>query len=395
MSSWWLRTNGRTFAEMTPAANSAPAAEVPPEFARLTLSGDGVRSARVPIENLVEFTRYRALVLASARGLWLEDHPDQVLPDDFEASFNLEVPPFLPGSATAVLEQPSRSVHDGYFEKGQDFLHLGLDSVIADDRSVLDADFFNVLDFRDFGSSLGEAQTLRIGPTANVRAPVDVTRAVWRERFKPTYERLVREANTRVTRSGSVAGRLVMLNPEDRSYSIQTLHHGLVNGKYSDARRTDDLRRVLDSNDRAPVVRFDGSLRFNRDKLVRILDVKSVEALEVEGAPWSRRIVELATYESGWLGDQAGQSISFLALDAAKAILSGVQNEKLKSPGIFPLEDGGVQLEWSSPQQVTNIEIDQDGAMELFSLHMADHRKIENETTSVSDAIQFVRGELE
>jgi hypothetical protein len=114
---------------------------------------------------------------------------------------------------------------------------------------------------------------------------------------------------------------------------------------------------------------LDGTFRFLEDQLKFILGVSSVELLEIDGKSWSRRFVELAQLTPDWSGEGGGaEIISFPALDAARQILIRADERGLALPGIFPMEDGGVQLEWSSARTVFSVEIDRDVRFTFFEL---------------------------
>ncbi len=373
---------------------SAPQSEHLGEFARLTLDGEGIRPARVPTAHLAEFLRYKALIVEAASVAWRDDHPDDELPDDFASSFELDLPPFEDGSAVAVFERTVTGPYEDYFTNGRDTVQLGLEAIAFDAVPPTDLDFLGTLAFRDFGSSLSEHQVLRLGPTPGAQAGVNITREVWSERIRPTYEKAQREANTRVTRTGAVAGRLVMLDAEKRRFTLRTLLFGQVNGRYQDPERTADLRSVLNSSAQAPVVRLEGRLRFNGDKLERILDVGEVELLEIDGQPWSRRVIELASLPAGW-SDGIGEPISFAAIDAARELLRRLTEAGVRHPGIYPMEDGGVQLEWGTPQRVTSVEVDADVHLTAFSIHVPTKQPQELETEDLAQAYDFLAEALQ
>lgn len=76
---------------------------------------------------------------------------------------------------------------------------------------------------------------------------------------------------------------------------------------------------------------------------------------------WDVRMGDLKSLEAGWL-DGLGQSLDTAALQAADKVLDAVCPDETeytpKVPGIFPMEDGGVVLEWTNFDRVLTLEIE-------------------------------------
>lgn len=424
------------------------------EFARLTLDGVRFENGKLPISALVELQRYERLVLAAARQAWIDAHEGEDLPDDFDASFGLTIFRVIEGSSTSLMERPAGGEYADFYEAGRDELERELALVVDGDAAsvVLDddawADFIGQVvgeaaqsdiaaepeivvleeesgapdrqarsetgrssglpllaleDFRDFGSSLSAGEELRI-PMDETRRLV-ITPQIQERNFVPIYERVLRElgpaaedeapVERRTIDGGTVAGRLVMLNADRRNYTLNTLLHGVINGRYKNPELTQDLRAVLHSSAQAPVVRLTGRLRMIGDRLEKILEAEKVELLEIDGMPWSRKFVELASLPEGWAGDDTGRTISFAALDAARDLLSWLRKREMPLPGVFPLEDGGVLLEWASAERVSNIEISADAAYSLFDLIMEGRVSDQSEESSFRAVKRWLRGVLE
>jgi len=402
-------------------------------FARFTLDGDRFAGARLPIDALVELQRYREMVLEAARQAWFADHPGQSIPDDFDREFDLAISDVEDGSATPVMDKPA-SPYDTYYATGRDELETAFAEIIntgfevdlvqvsapdqtdEDDAAVrLEPPLFQFPEriepltrlvdlpaFRAFGSSLRPDEALRLEPSID-HEPVEVTASTGAtviRAFVELVERLRNPASEQPDEVRSdkyvstVAGRLFAMNADKKNFDMDTLHFGKVHGSYKDAEMTTNLRAVLDSSAQAPLVRVTGRMSWRDGSLYRILSVDELELLEIETEPWSRRVVELASLPPNWHPEiDSSPVISFVAIDAARDVLRDVEGLP-PVPGIFPLEDGGVLVEWSTPERVVSLEISPDAGFLLFHLDVATEEATETETDDISVVKEIVRGAL-
>jgi hypothetical protein len=226
--------------------------------------------------------------------------------------------------------------------------------------------------FREIGSSLQAGESAQIVTPNGEHVEIDFSARV--HRIRPLVERIDQivappRPPKRQYRKNSIAGRLVSLDPEHRSFRVKTLLHGEVSGRYRDDALFDDLKAVLNSSAQAPVVRIVGRMSWAGETLKRILEAQHLELLEIAGEAWSRNIIELASLPRLWDEESgAGEEISFTALEAARELLRAAQPEQDSAPGIFPVTNGGVLLEWTLPTRVTSVEISPDDTPE-FVVH--------------------------
>ena len=82
-----------------------------------------------------------------------------------------------------------------------------------------------------------------------------------------------------------------------------------------------------------------------------------------------------------------GERIEFQALDAARTFLKAGQIANGVTPGIYPLSDGGVQVEWSDSERVTTVEISADLNYVVFSLHVPSDVAVDLETADLKAAV--------
>jgi hypothetical protein len=343
---------------------------------------------------LEELQRYERLVRKVAEQQWRAANPDRKsVPPQLADEFNLSIVAVEDGSAMPVLERDSisQSEWDPYLTDATVLIEQAFQALIQGKSLPSGFDWLMSQDFRDFGASLQGGEAIEFRPTsaypivysAEVRDEV-------RERLgTPVVGRL-----ENVTRRGAIAGRLVRLDADAKTFKFRRLGDPAskgINGKYSQPGLTADLRRILESNSVAPVVRVTGDLIGPPDAPpIRIGSVASVELFEVDGMSSSARLIELAALEPGW-NEGHGMPVEFAALDAARDILLQLHQDSLAMPSVFPLEDGGVQLEWASPELVSSIEISPDVNFSLFRLVVGTRQSESQDTDQMPEAIDFAR----
>ncbi|MDQ0635065.1 hypothetical protein QFZ40_002974 [Arthrobacter pascens] len=419
-------------------------------FATLKLDGARFNGGRLPIDALVELQRYRELILEAAKLAWREANPGEEVPADFSSEFDLAVTEIEDGSAVPVMEK-TRSAYDSFYDAGRldvealfaDIVNRNFGVILNDSgqesaayqespsvggdqdgdatppdevgpgdeadaesedeeettrqsKQRLLSSLASLDAFRDFGSSLREEDSLLLSGT-ETHEEVCITSETAPRVFRPIFERLAlelveteEEAPERRKYTSTVAGRLIAVNAEARNFKIKTLLFGQVHGRYKEAERLEDLKKVLESNAQAPLIRVTGRMSWLGDHLRQILNVDEVELLEIETEPWSRRIVELASLAKNW-HPELGKSplISFVAIDAAREVLRATQESEI-SPGIYPGEDGGVIVEWGSPQRVVTLEISPELDFFLFHLDVVSGEAIEFDPEDLSEVIERV-----
>lgn len=346
-------------------------------FARLEMRGERFDGGRLPVTSLVELERYRQLIVAAAKQKWSEANAGQDLPTDFEASFLLDLVDLESGSAVSALDV-RRNSYSEYFLAGQEDVEATFRSIIENEfqptvnRTWIDRD-----EFWQFGDSLDEYESLVVRESRESQPRLTILGATRESRFETARQAIIaakepeepEEAIVQLrTEDGQVAGRLVAINANVKSFTIETLRFGKVTGRYTGDELTADLKSVLDSSTRAAVVRVVGKLRFRGEELRSIKDLTSVELLEIDSEAWSRRFVELAHLAPGWLdGESGGEPVVFSAIDAARSILARAAEVGLDEPGIFPMEDGGILLEWADLLEVASVEVSPE--LEFHAFH--------------------------
>ena len=386
-------------------------------FARLTLDGERFTGARLPIDALVELQRYRGLVLAAARLVWEREHSGESAPDDFEATFDLAIGFIDNGSATSIMEKPS-TAYDAYYVAGRNAIDAAfiaiVDSEFGTDLETNESDVTSVEgvpqdavflapivdlpELQEFGTSLHAAEVIKLQPESEPSRELTITNETAEKRFA-TLARMISAPPevsevppTSDKRTSTVAGRLYALDADRLSFGMGTLHFGEVNGRYGDPKLTADLKAVLNSSDQAPLIRVTGRMSWRGKALYRILSVDAVELLEIDTEPWSRRTVELASLPPNWHPEvDESPVIAFQAIDAAREVLRAVRFDDIV-PGIFPREDGGVIVEWSSPERVLTVEIGPDLDYYIFDVDVAAQSGTDFSTHNLAEVLDHLGG---
>jgi hypothetical protein len=74
---------------------------------------------------------------------------------------------------------------------------------------------------------------------------------------------------------------------------------------------------------------------------------------------------ELLRLDAGWDGD-AADPVSMEAVNSVVAIVGQISSDLVVPPFVFPLPDGGLQIEWHAGREAVEIEVDGQGAGHLF-----------------------------
>lgn len=393
-------------------------------FAHFTLDGERFRGGRLPIDAMIELERYRKILLASAERAWHRENPGQELPEDFASEFDLSLGEILTGSVTTIFDRRP-SIYDAYFDDGREATERAFAEIVAglnldeygdtsqggpeadspgsDDEAPIVVgwqttheelvELLRLPAFQELGANLHSDEVVKIPAPDSTQT--EISASVRAQTIRPLVERAealagadLVDAGEKITHhSDSVAGRLVGLNADKKNYTLSTLHYGVVNGRYRDESMLDELKAVLNASSLAPVVRITGRMSWRGEQLRSILEATKVELFEVEGEPWSRRLLELASLPRRWAEDgRSGQLISFASLDAAREILRSTASLAGPTPGIFPLEDGGLQIEWPSAGKLTSVEVSPDAALLVHSLRLEPRAVSAIETQNLEEA---------
>lgn len=77
------------------------------------------------------------------------------------------------------------------------------------------------------------------------------------------------------------------------------------------------------------------------------------------------QVNELLKLGPGWDGHRANP-VTFEAVDTVMAVMGQISTDLTVPPFIFPLPDGGLQLEWHAGRESVEVEVDGEGDAHLI-----------------------------
>ncbi|QEA29763.1 hypothetical protein FGL91_15100 [Microbacterium sp. CBA3102] len=381
-----------------------------PDVKRIRLTGARFDGGRLPIDSLSELQDYQKVVRIAAAAQWRSEHPGEELPAGFAGAVSLTIEEIHEGSADVFLSFEQQQEYVQYQAEAQDASAM-VNSVIAaayrdedvPDLPVLspeeDSLFFETLSH--LGGTLTPEQSMEFyidGPDA---APVTVTvetrkTAILRLAKIDSFLQSPEETPTSKLQKDeqSLIGRITLLDANKMSYELALPDGHKIRGHYRNAPTLlEDFRKVLNSEEQGPLTRITGELQRKADGSIwRFWETRSLEQVEFDDTVWGARLAELAGLAPQWDGAAAGQ-VSSVSLDAAQLLLREIDATGKPAPGIFPTEDGGVLLEWSSPAAVRSIEILEDGTFETFTITSGQQTGEHDSTGDLSVVVAFIRAD--
>lgn len=114
-------------------------------------------------------------------------------------------------------------------------------------------------------------------------------------------------------------------------------------------------------------------------------------------SPWTDRLLHLASLEDGWL-DGDGRRIDPEAVSKAELLLDRIfpkgDNYSTRKPGIFPMESGGIVLEWYINDSLVSVEIDphEDELFSMFHLDILGSHSKEDNSNDIIAIAEAIRG---
>ncbi|ROR83245.1 hypothetical protein SAMN06295974_1307 [Plantibacter flavus] len=357
------------------------------------------------MDSLVELQKYQEVVRIAAAAEWRHEHPNEDLPLDFEKSVSLTIEEIREGSADVFLIFEQHETYARYQTEAQN----AADSMIAaayrgEEVSPIPAlsprqDFEFRSALAQFGQTLGPAQSIEFFSDGPKSAPVRITvetrkdavdRLLTVDRFllppneAPPTQDLKKEEQ-------SLVGHVTELNADNTTYVLVLPDGRQLKGFYRDRPGLlEDLKLVLNSAAEGPLTRITGELTSREGQPWRFWHTSSLEQIQFDGAVWGARLAELAALAPHWNGAAAAQ-VSSVALEGAQMVLREVDKANIARPGIFPTEEGGVLIEWSSPAAVRSVEVLQDGTFETFELASRQSHGVHSTTSDLKEAIAFLR----
>lgn len=376
-----------------------------PDVKRIRLTGARFDGGRLPVDSLSELQDYQKVVRIAAAAQWRNEHPGEDLPADFTDAVGLTIEEINEGSADVFLAFEQQATYVQYQAEAQDAVDGVIAAAYRDEKvpelpalsQAEDSLFFETLSH--LGSTLTPEQTIDFYPDGSDAPPVSITvetrkSAIVRLAKIDSFLQSPDEAPSSKLQKDeqSLIGRIIALDADKMSYELALPNGHKIRGHYRNAPiLLEDFRMVLNSEEQGPLTRIAGELQRRSDGSIwRFWETRSLEQVEFDGTEWGARLVELAGLAPQWDGSSAAQ-VSSVSLDAAQLLLREVDASGIAMPGIFPTEDGGVLLEWSSHAAVRSIEILEDGTFETFAMTSGQQAGQHDSTSDLSVVVEFIK----
>ncbi|WP_169516827.1 hypothetical protein [Arsenicicoccus bolidensis] len=363
---------------------------------RLRLQGDRFDGGRLPASALVEIQRYAELVRDATIFEWREQHPGQEVPEELNAALDLALVDIQNGSALAVLDYGTESYHP-QIESGESEVLKAI-SARANNITAAASDLIELPpwtqheNFYHFGASLDVHDSLTIEANHHQSVVVDANFAdrSWTSRSNSDAGEQEEDIPKSSQEAGSITGRLTLLSPEKKTYELVTIDGLELRGRYKDDELSAALKGALGTSTSAPLMRVHGTLSVREGHPWRVWATETVEVLMAANEPWQPRLQELAQMPPGWGDGPENKEIAFSALDAAHNLLLAAKGEEIGRPGVFPVEDGGVTLEWANASNFTSIEVTPDAIFNFTDISAGDSTVFTHQTAALDEALKIM-----
>jgi hypothetical protein len=316
----------------------------------------------------------------------------QRAPRGFSTSVILRLTEIQRGSVIPVLARDEKLDQDAliapvadYFDRARNLINDTLSSLNR--SNSLDPRFPAecLKEFASFGRSLREGERIEFSDVG--RSPVA---------FEPGTRKLLQEIaqlerlDVEMQLQGQITG--LRSNPQQFDFIISSSGRRII-GNYADSQLWDSLNEFHGQAERAPMVALSAVVEQSLNgNILGISDVINVEAaLPVD---WSERIEYLSSLRAGWLHKDAIAPTA-ATLDRTEQILLACVDEGIERPGIFPSEEGGVNLEWSNERIDLEVEISSSGSAQGLIIYKKESTEQEEkfgDNATVDAIITFIEG---
>jgi hypothetical protein len=291
---------------------------------------------------------YQDLIIDLARVLFLRSRQGRIrVPKGFEASFQLSIDSIGAGSAElALLRTRTDGPRTGdlfpdSFELARDLVNDCIDSVRK--GGDLPRGFPPVLAarFNAFGEHLREDESIEIVSRGGRKSTVY---------DRSTRKRLVLKSEPGYQGDVELTGFVVAADAERRVFQLQ-LEGRRVQVPFAEEHRRIVLAALLHTG--RVEVRIVGTGMFDAEDhlehVVAVRDISTVdEGVDNPELDIDARLGELASLSTGWL-DGSGGALNREGLQWLAEFLHAAEISGLKRPHLYPTPEGGVQAEWSLP----------------------------------------------
>lgn len=375
-----------------------------PGVKRVRLTGARFDGGRLPVDSLIELQKYQDVVRIAAVAEWQQEHPGESAPEDLKRSISLTIDQIKDGSADVFLVFEQHGVYVEYQAEARDAVDAIIEAAYSDAEIPLlpsltpeqDSELRETI--AQLGSTLLPEQSMEFYPDGPDSSPVRITietRKFAIDRISRIEDFLVSpDADVKPSRiekiEESLVGRITALDTNSSTYVLTLPNAQTIKGRYpKHPELLEDLLKVVNSEAVGPLTRVTGDLQYRDGALYRFWETNSVELIEFDETPWGSRLTEFAALTVGWDGGEAAQ-ISSVSLEATQMLMRMVDQAGIKRPGVFPTDEGGVLLEWSSASGVRSVEVLDDGTFETFEITRGKREGTHSTTQDLTVATAFI-----
>lgn len=330
------------------------------------LRGARFDDASVPVEVFAEFAAYRDLVIAVAKEVFRERHPQrQRVPKGFADRLQLSIKEVHDGSAIPVLLRNSVIAmalfgkhQPDEFDEARDRVAQAVEDVNAGKGLPQGFPRHALRYFGAFGRTLNEDETMELVP------PGADSGARYGQAVR---KKLLRLSTATYVEDVALLGRITEVDYKKHTFHLDAEGESgrRVPGSYPEEMDA-EIKRVAGEDLLVQVV---GTAEHNADG--RVDRILSVDELWTGGAVHVRdRMDELLQLEAGWL-DGEGLALDQLHAERVRDVLAAVVSVRdITSPRIFPTPDGSVEAEWTIGSWEVAVTFCSRGPVEVSAVNL-------------------------
>lgn len=119
-------------------------------------------------------------------------------------------------------------------------------------------------------------------------------------------------------------------------------------------------------------------------------EVKVVPNKITSPLTWRDRLEDVANNAEKWGGDNGIKNPEPECVESARSLLQYIEDWGIETPAIFANEDGGITIEWGSPERVITVEVAKYGIFDLFTLDTSTKEAQDFESTGIEQVREFI-----
>lgn len=357
----------------------------------------------IPLEYLEDMARFERILKEVASCLYFHENSGVKarLPRGFLSGFTLALGSMIPGSVCTEIRRVESGAQStlvdasGYYERARDVVLQTLDELEQNQELSNSLTESAAKEIGNFGKLLKGTERFNFGRSGGRRVIFSTAGRDAAKRRLPKV-RVIGGTQESIT----LTGRIVAIDFVESSFKFLLDTGRVLQGRFSDSSIGREIRRYAGDRERAPLVEAQvDALVDEGGDATSISGVTSIDgALPTELENALRSIQSL---EEGWLGEEeGGAAVEGRVVDFAEGLLFYVLEEPLLVPAIYPLERGGIRMEWSEADRETLVEIENDGEVFGYSFPKGganyDRREFEGELSTsdreLARLFEFLRG---